>query len=348
MMCKPRLRKGFTLVELLVVMGIILILVSIAIPTVNVARNKAKDVEVKSGCNEIQKALEMFATDHGSSYPGAQWIEDPNGLFEVGPGVIGGLPTYDGALPRKDFYVAKSDTDVRGPFMADGTPNPKVLDALVVGGYLTDYPANPFLRATEVGKAQMSNLFLFNPILGDTTPVLGRYDTLDWNRYTNITPGDDARDPAIETMRKAYMDFGRGHFTYIPLNPRNNTGYDYVNLWTNTSPNNGEPYNDFQRSGYYARCRGYMLIGWGHNRLDDTQGKGLSEKFWNTTQSSFDFDMSMTIDPLEAELAAGTLIEPELRDSDNSSGAFGGTLLSGGPDIDQAFFGATFVKISGS
>jgi hypothetical protein len=226
--------------------------------------------------------------------------------------------------------------------MADGTPNPKVLDALVVNGYLMDYPANPFLRATEIGKSQMSNLFLFNPILGDTTPILGRYDTLNWNRYTNITPADDASSPSIRTMRKSFMDFGRGHFSYIPLNPRNNTGYDYPSIWTDGN------YTDFQRSGYYKSCRGYILIGWGHNRLDDSQAKGISEKYWNSTAGGFDYDNSMMIDPLEAELSAGTLVEPELRDSSNSSGAFGGTLLSGGPDIDQAFYGATFVKISGS
>lgn len=344
----PRLRVGFTLVELLVVMGIILVLVSIAIPTVNVARNKAKDVEVKSGCNEIQKALEMFATDHGATYPGAHWEEDQNGNFGVGPGLIGGLPTWDGTEPRKDFYVPKNSGDPRNPYLSDGTPDPTVLDSLVVNGYLTDYPANPFLRATDAGKAQMSNLFLFNPILGDTTPAYGRYDTLDWNRYTNITMADSAADPGITTMRKAYPDFGRGHFSYIPLNPADNTGYDYAGLWTNTSASNGEPYNDYQRSSFYKRCRGYILIGWGNNRLDDTQAKGVSEKYWNTTLGGFDFDNSMTIDPLEAVISAGNLMEPELRDSDNSSGAFGGILPSGGPDIDQAFYGATFFKISGS
>ncbi|MBN2081883.1 type II secretion system protein [bacterium] len=340
--------KGFTLVELLVVMGIILILVSIAIPTVNVARNKAKDMEVRSGINQIQTALEQYATTHTSSYPGAHWEEDTNGVFYVGPGVLGGVPTYDGSSPHKDFYVAKNAADPRGPYLTDGTPNPQSLDSLVVEGFLTDYPPNPFLKATDGNKAQMSNLFLFNPILGDTTPIMGRYDTLNWNRYTNVQSGSDARNPGVTTMRKTYMDFGRGHFSYIPLNPVNNTGYDYEGLWTNTSASNGEPYNDLQRSGYYKRCRSYMLIGWGHNRLEDGQAKGVSEKYWNSTEGGFDFDNNLMIDGLEQTLTAGTLMEPELRDSDNDSGAFGGTLMGGGPDIDPAFFGATVVLIPGS
>lgn len=329
-------------------MGIILILVSIAIPAANVARNKARDTEVKAGCNEIQTALEMFAVTHTSYYPGAHWEQDSLGNFEVGPGVIGGLPTYDnGGEPRKDFYVAKDAGDLRGPdnevpFFADNTPNPDVLDSLIAEGYLTDYPPNPFLRVTDAGKAQMSNLFLFNPILGDTAPVLGRYDTLDWNRYTNVTPGDNASAADVTTTRKTYKDRARGHFSYIPLNPANNTGFDYVGLWTDAA------LNDAQRSGYYKHCRGYILVGWGYSRLSDTQAKGISEKYWNSSIGAFDFDSSLLVDPLEQQLSIGTLVEPELRDSANSSGAYGGTLLGGGPDIDPAFFGAAYLKITGS
>lgn len=354
----PRNRSGFTLVELLVVMGIILILVSIALPAANSARNKAKDTEVKAGCNEIMAALEQYAVTHGGMYPGAHWEEDSNGNFYVGPGVIGGLPTYDGANPRKDFYVPKpGDNTGRGPnnqaaFLVDDTPNPQVIDAIVAEGYLTNYPANPFLRATDSGKAQMGNLFLFNPILGDIPPTVGRYDTLDWNRYTNIVNGDDASGANITTMRKTYSDFGRGHFTYIPLSPANNSGYDHAARWTDAP---APDYNDYHRSEYYKRCRGYILVGWGHSRMDDTQAKGVSEKYWNASLDSgsgaFDFDMNLEADGIELLLGVtggASLVEPEVRDSGNSSGAYGGSTLAGGPDIDPSFYGATFFKITGS
>jgi prepilin-type N-terminal cleavage/methylation domain-containing protein len=337
--------KGFTLVELLVVMGIIIILVSIAIPAANTARNKAKDTEVKSGCNQIQVALESYAVDHASNYPGVHWEVDTNNMYYAGPGVIGALPTYDGmGNPHKDFYVPKTADDTRGPddlapYMADDTPNPEILDELVVSGYLTDYPANPFLATTGSSKAQMSNLFLFDPIEGDTAPDPTRPDTLNWNRYT-IT----------QSMREQYMDFGRGHFSYIPLNPVNNTGTDFVGQWTSL--------NGIQLSEYYKRCRGYILVGWGNNRLDDSMAKGLSEKYWNTTvdndytstQGAFDFDNSLTADQLEEYLSVpGDLwLRDEMRDSAGSYGAFGQGLPGGGVDIDQAFYGAAFFKITGS
>jgi len=342
----PVKNTGFTLVELLVVMGIILILVSIAVPAANIARLKAKDTEVRSGCNSIQVALENFGVDHAGCYPGAHWEQDTAGDYYVGPGVIGALPSYDGSEPHKDFTTGKTAGQRLGPgdedpFLADGTPNVDVQDELAVSGYLTDYPANPFLKATGAAKSQMGNLFLFQPLLGDSPPTVGRWDTLDWNRYTH----HEVSGYPYQTMRQSYEDFGRGFFTYIPLNPVNNTGYDYVGDWTSNA------LSIAQLSDYYKRCRGYMLIGWGHSRLDDAQAKGLSEKYWNTRLGAFDFDNSSTADALERVLSntnAGGLLSPEMVDSDGGVGSFGGTLPGGAPDIDPAFFGAAFVKITGS
>jgi hypothetical protein len=258
-----------------------------------------------------------------------------------------------GGEPRKDFYVPKlanSGSDARGPkgglpYFPDGSANPDQIDSLVVSGYLDDYPANPFLRVTDGNKAQMSNLFLFDPIIGDSTPLPGRPDTLDFNRYTDNTNNAD-------TMRINYVDFGRGHFSYIPLNPVNNTGYDYVGEWTTGN------LSDAQLSGYYDRCRGYMLVGWGYSRQNDSLAKGLSVNFWDpqididndgNPDGAFDFDRSLTADPIEEYLSdPGGFVRHEVRDSSGDVGAYGQSLPGGGPDIDEAFFGAVFLKISGS
>ena len=330
-----RSRRAFTLIELLVVMGIILVLASIAIPVANSARQKAKDTEVKAGCNNIQKALELYATSHGGQYPGAHWEQDSTGNYYVGPGVMGGTPTFFGADVNQDFYTPKDPTDPRMPFLVDGTPNPQALDSLVVAGYLDDYPSNPFLRATDGKKAQMSNLFLFNPILGTTTPTPADTNSLDFNRYTKN--GD--------TMRQDYLDVGRGHFSYIPLNPTNTTGFDYVGEWTSGN------LSDAQLSDYYKGCRGYMLVGWGHERMDDSNAKGISTKYWDNGLTGFDFDKNLSLDSLElvlSDTSGGGVLGSEMQDSNASVGAFGGALPGGALDIDQAFYGATFFTVSGS
>jgi prepilin-type N-terminal cleavage/methylation domain-containing protein len=343
--------NGFTLIELLVVMGIILILISVAMPAVNVARNKAKDTQVKSGCNNIQAAIEQFGVDNAGCYPGAHWEESPNLGFLVGPGVIGGLPSYDGTEPRKDFTVPKTDipgdaTSWRDPYLDDGTPNPQVLDSLVVGGYLTDYPANPFISAGGAAKSQMSNIFLFNPIQGasGTTPMPANSASLDWDRYSPAS----APLPTAASMRQQYLDFGRGMFTYIPLNPVNNAGTDFVSNWNNLAPD--------ERAQYYRRCRGYILVGWGTSRLSDDLAKGVSHQYWNGTLAGLDFDHSLTLDQLETDMSnavslgspASSWVGCELRDSAGSVGSFGAALPGGVRDFNPALFGAVFLKITGS
>ncbi|MBX9570187.1 MAG: prepilin-type N-terminal cleavage/methylation domain-containing protein [Candidatus Obscuribacterales bacterium] len=65
-----RERKGFTLVELLVVVLVIGILAAIALPNYVGASNKARTAAVKGNMRTIQIASESYATDSGGSYSG--------------------------------------------------------------------------------------------------------------------------------------------------------------------------------------------------------------------------------------------------------------------------------------
>ena len=63
--------KGFTLVELLVVMLILGLLAAIAIPSFFNQRDKAKDADAKAATRTAQTSIETYATDNGGSYVGA-------------------------------------------------------------------------------------------------------------------------------------------------------------------------------------------------------------------------------------------------------------------------------------
>lgn len=70
---RTRLRVGFTLVELLVVIGIIAILVGILLPTLANAREQAKTAQCLSNLRQIAGAIHFYANDHkGTLVPG--WI----------------------------------------------------------------------------------------------------------------------------------------------------------------------------------------------------------------------------------------------------------------------------------
>lgn len=71
-------RKGFTLVELLVVVAIIGLLSTLAVVALGNARQKARDAKRVSDIKQIQTGLELFFSDN-NSYPAVAAKIDPLG-----------------------------------------------------------------------------------------------------------------------------------------------------------------------------------------------------------------------------------------------------------------------------
>lgn len=98
--------RGFTLIEMLVVIAIISILIGIGINTFTIAQKKARDVRRKADLRQIQQALEAFYSDTGS-YPkcspgGFNWIQIGDRLFTCSSDGTQSLTSTYLSQPLKD------------------------------------------------------------------------------------------------------------------------------------------------------------------------------------------------------------------------------------------------------
>ncbi|HVT29136.1 MAG TPA: type II secretion system protein [Lacipirellulaceae bacterium] len=132
-----RKQKGFTLIELVVVVMILGILAAVAAPKLLGTSTTAADNGLKQSLSVVRDAIERYTAEHGGSLPGSDGTE---------AGLKTDLSTYLRVFPKCPVGVENDQVKIiagpAGPITGDANPSKSWAYNTADGGFICNWSAS--------------------------------------------------------------------------------------------------------------------------------------------------------------------------------------------------------------
>ena len=209
--------RGFTLVELLVVIGIIALLISILLPALNQAREKAKRVQCANNIRTFGQAVHLYANQNKGKVPmhrgGANWLWDIS--YDSREWL-----TDVAKIPPEMFYCPSYSHETAGMWNFCGQPGPGNNENFMIAGYywLGKRPGYAPFGSASFQPNTLTNMPFRNPEddvwITKVTEKSPRYAASDLVLMTDIVISqNDTRSWANDNFVRVFGGYFMGHGT---------------------------------------------------------------------------------------------------------------------------------------
>lgn len=249
-------KKGFTLVELLVVIGIIAILIALLLPSLRKARDQANCIACLSNERQIYAANVLYANDNHGYIVNMDWPSQPLiSFYDIPAGrfSINSVPPPGwGAGAYLSPYIPvpmdnSSSTVYRCPasYIAENFAD--------VNGYITSTYTGTNITSSNNPSAQQLKIFQLTQ-MGNTfnntykiKPMIMDYI------YADVNSSDNNHQNTFHNRNRVPVIFSDGH-GYV-FTPAPNGGTNTGSLQVVTIPLNGTGYSGMAEEMFWEMCQ---------------------------------------------------------------------------------------------
>ncbi len=143
------MQKGFTLVELLIVVIILAILAAIVIPQFSSATTDAQESALDSNLNALRSAIDLYRVQHNGKYPGQ--VAATGATCTVGSAGTGAINTAQAVIDQLTKFSSASGTTcsgadpttLLGPYLRKGVPADPITNSAAIAVATAGTPLAP-------------------------------------------------------------------------------------------------------------------------------------------------------------------------------------------------------------